>query len=57
MEGLERLHQRFLDEILGLRPIAREPHGMAKQAVEVRHRLRFEREPAAIRFGLSAHRA
>jgi hypothetical protein len=30
---------------------------MAKQAVDVRHRLRFEREPAAIRFGLSAHRA
>jgi hypothetical protein len=56
MEGLERLHQRFLDEILRLRPVTREPHRMAKQAIDVRHRFRFEREPAPIRFGVSAHR-
>ena len=56
MEGLERLHQRFLDEILRLGPVAREPHGMAKQAIDMRHRFCFEREPAAIGFGVSAHR-
>ena len=57
MEGLERLDHRFLDEILRLRPIACEPHGVTKQPVGVRHRFRFEREPAAIGFGISAHKA
>ena len=56
MEGLERLHQRFLDEILRLGAIAHEPHRVTEQPVDVRHRFRFEREPAAIGVGVGVHR-
>ena len=56
MEGLERLHQRLLDEILRLGAIAVEPHRVAKQPVDVRHGFGFEREPAAIRVGVGVHR-
>ena len=56
MERLERLHQRFLHEILGLCAIAVEPHRVAKQPVDVRHGFGFEREPAAIGVGVSVHR-
>ena len=55
MERLERLHQRLLDEILRLGAIALEPHGVPEQPVDVRHGLGFEREPAAIRVGVSVH--
>jgi hypothetical protein len=56
MERLERLRQRLLHEILGLGAIALEPHGMAKQPVDVRHRLGFEHEPTTPRIGVSGHK-
>jgi hypothetical protein len=37
-----------------LRAIADEPHRVAEQPVDVRHRFRFEREPATI--GVGVHR-
>jgi hypothetical protein len=55
MEGLERLHQGFLNEILRLRAIALEPHRMTKQPVDVRDGFSLKHEPATIRFGVGGH--
>ena len=56
MEGLQRLHQRLLDQILGFSAIADEPHRVAEQPVHVRHGFGFERKPAAIRVGVRRQR-
>ena len=55
MEGLERLHQCFLYEILRLGAIALEPHRVTKQPVDVRHRFGLKHEPATIRVGIGGH--
>ena len=55
MEGLQRLHQRLLHEILRLGAIPFEPHRVAKQPVDVGHRVGLERQPAAIWIGVNVH--
>ena len=57
VEGLERLRECLLYQILRLGTIAFEPHRVSEQLVEVRHRLGFKGEPATVGVTVSSHRA
>ena len=55
VEGLKRLDQRVLHQILRFTPIAFHPHRQPEQPIHVRHRLGLEGNPQAVGRGGIGH--